>query len=461
MKDLIKTKREFFKYAEEKSIGSLVFKKFVSSMNIHIKSHPDSFINFWNTVKFLYELPIERSLRRLNKIISEKDKGYETFLFLSEWSNSYLGPGEIISLLLIKESISGKRKKPDILYKDSNRKIEVKSYLDNFRLSESTYFSTDLGTIVQALVQGGFLHSLTDLNLNDLKKGLRHFSKAFTCPKGYIELNYKIWKLHSRDSKTIVFKLAKEVSKELVNYSIVRNSLRNWIGRGVLSLRLASIIDPTRTKRIPTNELNDYINSLLGSEEFLAIPLEQYFILSDLESLLVYDRRDKKNPFSIYKLKDLKKFRIDRIAQAKVSYKKIEKAETLGQKKSIKDINQIQIKMEKNSVKTSKTKKTNTPSSKRNSSPVSKVTPTPAPSKPNPVAVTPVSTERTRKSKTPKLKTRNRISVFQLSLKGKKIKKFNSFSEAFVSTGVNTGSISKAVRGITKSAGGYKWEQVA
>jgi hypothetical protein len=45
-------------------------------------------------------------LRRLNKIISEKDKGYETFLFLSEWSNSYLGPGEIISLLLIKESIS-------------------------------------------------------------------------------------------------------------------------------------------------------------------------------------------------------------------------------------------------------------------------------------------------------------------------------------------------------------------
>ena len=53
--------------------------------------------------------------------------------------------------------------------------------------------------------------------------------------------------------------------------------------------------------------------------------------------------------------------------------------------------------------------------------------------------------------------SRDRISVIQYNLKGKKIKKFNSITEASRTTGVNTGSISKVSRGLGKSAGGFRW----
>ena len=52
---------------------------------------------------------------------------------------------------------------------------------------------------------------------------------------------------------------------------------------------------------------------------------------------------------------------------------------------------------------------------------------------------------------------RNTVAVVQLTTKGRRIKKYNSISDAQRATGVNTGSISKVVRGICKTAGGYAW----
>jgi hypothetical protein len=225
-------------------------------------------------------------------------------------------------LLIAENSFSGGKRKPDILFNGSDRKIEVKSYADNFRLTEATSFFTDLGTIIQALVQGGFLGSLTDSNNNDLRKGFRHFCESFLCPRGYIELNSKIWKLESKDDETMIFKISPETSKEIVNYSIVRNSLRNWLGRGMLSVKLAEIIDPTRTTRIQKKEVHEYVNHILGTGDLSPIPLEQYFVLASLDAMIIYDKKDKESPFRIYHQKDLRHFTLDRIGQAKVSYKK-------------------------------------------------------------------------------------------------------------------------------------------
>lgn len=325
MSTLLDCRTEFIEYLNSKSISNMIIKKFIPNMNVHIKNNTKSFIDFWTSIKELFELGIEQSIIELNRIISDKDKGHETFVFISEWTHSYLGAGELIGLLIIKDSYSGGKRKPDILYKGSNRKIEVKSYIDNFRLTESTSFFTDLGTIIQALVQGGFLNSLTDINNNDLRKGLSEFTKSFISPRGYIELNSKIWKLESSDGETMTFRISPETSNEVVKYSTVRNSLRNWLSRGILSIQLAAIIDPTRTTRILKKELDEYVANLLGVNNRIPIALEQYFILTGIESLLIYERKDKRLPFKIYKQEDLRLFSIDRIGQSKVSYKKTNK----------------------------------------------------------------------------------------------------------------------------------------
>lgn len=60
-------------------------------------------------------------------------------------------------------------------------------------------------------------------------------------------------------------------------------------------------------------------------------------------------------------------------------------------------------------------------------------------------------------AKTAKISNRNTIAVIQLTPKGRRIRKYNSMSDAERATGVNTGSISKVVRGIIKTAGGFVW----
>jgi muramoyltetrapeptide carboxypeptidase LdcA involved in peptidoglycan recycling len=60
-------------------------------------------------------------------------------------------------------------------------------------------------------------------------------------------------------------------------------------------------------------------------------------------------------------------------------------------------------------------------------------------------------------SKKAKTSNRNTIAVVQLTPRGRRIRKYNSMSDAERATGVNTGSISKVVRGIMKTAGGFVW----
>jgi hypothetical protein len=319
---IVKYKKEFENYISQKSISSLLYKKFIASFNYHIEENGDSFLIFWEFLVANRDLTIQESIYNLNLLLKNKSKGYKTFQFVIDWSYSYLGPAEIICLLLFKDSYSGGKKYPDLMFKSSEKRIEVKSYINNFRVTESTSFFTDLGTIIQALVQGGFLNSLTDINNNDLRKGVRHFCESFLCPRGFIELNSKIWKLESKTEDMMVFKASSETSRDSIRYSMVRNSLRNWLGRGMLSVQLANIIDPTRSSRIQKKELREYVDNLMGYVDLSPIPLEQYFVLSGLSAMIIYDKKDKESPFRIYNQKDLRHFALDRIAQAKVSYKK-------------------------------------------------------------------------------------------------------------------------------------------
>ena len=319
---LDKKKKEFEEYFNTKLISPSISKKFIAALNSHIKNNKQSFVDFYEFILANKEFDIEKSLKNTNSAITRKKKGYKTILFVAEWSHSYLGQGEILSLLINENTKSGGKRHPDILFKDSDRKIEVKSYAENFRLTESTYFFTDLGTIIQALVQGGFLLSLTDINNNDIRKGLRYFCESFLAPRGYIELNSQVWKLQSKTNKTIVFKASPETPRELVKYSVVRNSLRNWLSRGLLSIKLAAIIDPTRTSKIQKREVHDYVANILGTGDLTPIPLEQYFGLCGLESILLYEGKNKTEPFQLIKYNDLNLFAIDRIGQSKVSYKK-------------------------------------------------------------------------------------------------------------------------------------------
>ena len=315
-------KQEFDDYFKTKSISATISKRFLSSFYSHISDNQKQFKIFWEFIKQNRENTLKESLNNLNKFLIEEKKLSKTFYFVSDWSHSYLGPGEIMCLLLSNRSYSGGKRNPDILFTDSSDKMEVKSYGENFRLTEATSFFTDLGTIIQALVQGGFIMSLTDVNNNDIRKGLRHFCESFLCPRGYIELNSNIWKLESKTDDKIVFKISPESPKEYVNYSIVRNSLRNWLGRGMLSVNLASIIDPNRTTRVQKRELNDYVNNILGIGDLSPIPLEQYFILCSLNSIIIYESKNKEEPVQYIVFEDLNKFTLDRIGQAKVSYKK-------------------------------------------------------------------------------------------------------------------------------------------
>ena len=51
-------------------------------------------------------------------------------------------------------------------------------------------------------------------------------------------------------------------------------------------------------------------------------------------------------------------------------------------------------------------------------------------------------------------------SVYQTTAGGRKLKKYSSISEASQITGTDPSSISKATRGILKSAGGFYWKTV-
>lgn len=58
------------------------------------------------------------------------------------------------------------------------------------------------------------------------------------------------------------------------------------------------------------------------------------------------------------------------------------------------------------------------------------------------------------KVKTP---TRVVIPVVQMTERGRRVRKFKSITAAANQTGVNSGSISKVVRGICQTAGGFRW----
>ena len=73
------------------------------------------------------------------------------------------------------------------------------------------------------------------------------------------------------------------------------------------------------------------------------------------------------------------------------------------------------------------------------------------------VAMKAKSTPSKTVSKKAKTSNRNTIAVVQLTPRGRRIRKYNSMSDAERATGVNTGSISKVVRGIMKTAGGFVW----
>ena len=116
---------------------------------------------------------------------------------------------------------------------------------------------------------------------------------------------------------------------------------------------------------------------------------------------------------------------------------------------------------------TAKTK-TTSPKATKSTSPKAKSVTTKYPKATTPKAKTPA----TAKSKTPatpkasstkatpktaKVYNRNTVAVVQFTPRGRRIRKYNSIAEAQRATGVNTGSISKAVRGIVKTAGGFVW----
>jgi hypothetical protein len=70
---------------------------------------------------------------------------------------------------------------------------------------------------------------------------------------------------------------------------------------------------------------------------------------------------------------------------------------------------------------------------------------------------TPKATMKAKVVKKAKASTKNTVAVIQFTPRGRRIRKYNSMSDAMRATGVNTGSISKAVRGICQTAGGFRW----
>lgn len=74
--------------------------------------------------------------------------------------------------------------------------------------------------------------------------------------------------------------------------------------------------------------------------------------------------------------------------------------------------------------------------------------------KTNKKSVASMKASRSKKASTP---SRITTPVIQMTERGRRIKKYKSICEASASTGVNTGSISKVVRGICQTAGGFRW----
>lgn len=110
-----------------------------------------------------------------------------------------------------------------------------------------------------------------------------------------------------------------------------------------------------------------------------------------------------------------------------------------------------------------KSKKTVTAKTAKPKASKAKTTATPKAKVSTPKAKTVKATKATTvKSVSKKAKASNRVTVpvIQFTVRGRRIKKYNSISEAQRATGVNTGSISKAVRGIVKTAGGFRWTNV-
>ncbi len=64
---------------------------------------------------------------------------------------------------------------------------------------------------------------------------------------------------------------------------------------------------------------------------------------------------------------------------------------------------------------------------------------------------------KTMKGKKSQKNSRVRVPVVQLTERGRRIRKYESIVSAAATTGVNSGSISKVVRGICQTAGGYRW----
>jgi hypothetical protein len=76
------------------------------------------------------------------------------------------------------------------------------------------------------------------------------------------------------------------------------------------------------------------------------------------------------------------------------------------------------------------------------------------------VKATTKTVKPTAKTKsTSKIKKSNRVtvSVVQYTPKGRRIRGYKSLTAASTTTGVNVGSISKVVRGIGQTAGGFRW----
>jgi hypothetical protein len=57
-------------------------------------------------------------------------------------------------------------------------------------------------------------------------------------------------------------------------------------------------------------------------DDIAPIPLEQYFILCSIDSMIIYEKKNKDESFQYITFDDLNKFTLDRIGQAKISYKR-------------------------------------------------------------------------------------------------------------------------------------------
>jgi muramoyltetrapeptide carboxypeptidase LdcA involved in peptidoglycan recycling len=120
-------------------------------------------------------------------------------------------------------------------------------------------------------------------------------------------------------------------------------------------------------------------------------------------------------------------------------------------------INYIIIKNKKMSTKSKKTVKATAKTVKAVTKMAPKATKAVASKTVKVVAKSTPATPSKTVSKKAKTSNRNTIAVVQLTPRGRRIRKYNSMSDAERATGVNTGSISKVVRGIMKTAGGFVW----